>query len=245
MNKGRIIMKHAIAQDPYTPAANCEASVSSRHSSLVTRHYAKHSSLLIAFLLLFLNLNAATTPKAIYATMQSKYGSLSSFQAEVRQSNYYSQLKKNINYDGKIYFASGRLLMHFTKPQIQRLQIENGKLTLFDAMSNTILKSAIQPEFGKMNPVEVLQIYWTKSKVSITKEDNSTVSVSLIPNNDPMIKSLSAVIVKSSGLVQNLSYSDKSGNSVSYAFSGIKLNQAIPAGVWSFTYPKTAQVLQQ
>jgi len=205
----------------------------------------RHSLLVTIFLLLFCSLSAATAPKAVYAKMQSLYGGLSSFQAGVRQTNYYSQLKKNIVYDGKIYFTPGRMLMHFTKPQIQRLQIENGKLVLFDGMSNTILKSRIQPEFGKMNPVEVLQLYWNKSKVSVTKEDKSSVSVSLIPNSDPMINRLSAVIIKSSGLVQSLAYSDKSGNSVSYAFSGIKLNQGIPAGIWSFTYPKTAQILQQ
>lgn len=197
------------------------------------------------FLLLFCSLSAATSPKAVYGKLQSLYGGLSSFQAGVRQTNYYSQLKKNIVYDGKIYFSPGRMLMHFTKPQIQRLQIENGKLVLFDGMSNTILKSKVQPEFGKMNPVEVLQLYWNKSRVTITKEDKSSVTVSLIPSADPMLKSLSAVILKSSGLVQSLAYADKSGNSVSYAFSGIKLNQGIPAGIWSFSYPKTAQILQQ
>lgn len=200
---------------------------------------------IIALFLLVCMLNAATTPKTAYGKMQSLYGGLSSFQAGVRQTNYYSQLKKSIVYDGMIYFSSGRMLMHFTKPQIQRLQIENGKLTLFDQMSNTILKSQVRPEFGKMNPVEVLQLYWTKSKVSVTKEDKSTLSVSLIPQNDSVLKSLSAVIVKSSGLVQSLAYTDRSGNSVTYAFSGIKLNGGIPSSVWSYSYPKSAQILQQ
>ncbi|HRY83075.1 MAG TPA: outer membrane lipoprotein carrier protein LolA [Candidatus Cloacimonadota bacterium] len=201
--------------------------------------------LIFTLLLLLTSLSAATTPKAVYAKMQGLYGGISSFQSGVRQTNYYSQLKKNIVFDGKLYFTPGRMLMHFTKPQIQRLQIENGKLTLFDGMSNTILKSRVQPEFGKMNPVEVLQLYWNKSRVSITKEDKTTVSVSLIPSADPMLKSLSAVIIKSSGLVQSLAYADRSGNSVSYVFSGIKLNQGLPSGIWSFSYPKTAQILQQ
>ncbi|HNX37760.1 MAG TPA: outer membrane lipoprotein carrier protein LolA [Candidatus Cloacimonadota bacterium] len=205
----------------------------------------KRYILITAILLLILSLGSVTAPKAIYTKLQSAYKGISSFQAAVSQTNYYTQMKKSITYSGNLYFTPGRMLMMFTKPQIQRLQIESGKITLYDGMSNTIIKSVVQPQFGRMNPVEVLQIYWGKSTVSVTKEDTKTVSVSLKPNKDPMLKSLSAVINKSSGLVQNLSYIDFSGNSVSYAFSGIKLNSGIAASVWNYSYPKNAQTLQR
>ena len=60
-----------------------------------------------------------------------------------------------------------------------------------------------------------------------------------------LISSLSATLDKKSGLVTSLSYTDKSGNKVTYKFSGIKTNAAIPASVWNFNYPKEVQVIEQ
>lgn len=215
----------------------------------MTRHVyqPRKAALLLVLILLagIVQLSSLTSTKTIYTKLRSVYQGVRSYQANVRQTNYYSQLKKSIVYDGTLYFSGGKMLMMFTKPQVQRLQIEDGKITLFDGMSNTIIKSVVQPQFGRMNPVEVLQVYWTKSAVSVTKEDKASVSVSLKPTKDPMVKSMSAVIGKNTGLVQTLSYTDHSGNSVTYSFSGIKVNGGIPAGVWSYKYPKNAQVIDR
>ncbi|MDP2174098.1 MAG: outer membrane lipoprotein carrier protein LolA [Candidatus Cloacimonadaceae bacterium] len=201
---------------------------------------------LILLLLCCLAISLSATGSAeIHAKMQGAYKSLSSFQANVSQTNYYPQLKRSIVYDGRIYFSPGRMLMSFDKPHTQLLKIENSRVELYDAQSNTLFKAQMLPQFGKMNPVEILQLYWTKSTVKIIRESGDIVSVKLIPKDDPLIISLNASINKKSGLVQSLSYSDSSGNTVTYAFSGIKTNAAIPSGVWSFSYPKDAQIIEQ
>lgn len=181
----------------------------------------------------------------VYARMRTAYKGINTYQAAVTQSNYYPQLKKTIQYTGKMYFSGGRMLMSFDKPHIQRLHIESGKVQLYDSLSNTIFRGTILPQFGRMNPLEILQVYWERSTVSITGTKGENVSVRLVPVKDPMLKSLGAVINKKTGLVQTLSYQDSAGNSVTYAFSKIKLNSSIPAGVWSFTYPKDAQVIER
>ncbi|HNT52762.1 MAG TPA: hypothetical protein PKH19_05115, partial [Candidatus Syntrophosphaera sp.] len=70
-------------------------------------------------------LSAATGTAALYAKLQAAYKNLSSFQAELKQTNYYPQLKRSIVYNGRIYFTPGRLLMSFDKPSVQRMQIQN------------------------------------------------------------------------------------------------------------------------
>ncbi len=203
-------------------------------------------TLLIASALLLIGLcSAATSSSVLYTKLQTTYKSLSSFQANVQQSNYYPQLKKSIDYTGMIYFTPGRMLMSFTKPGIQRLLIQKGKVELYDAASKTVFKADMLPEFGKMNPVEILQLYWTKSAVTVTSEDSATASVKLVPTKDDLVSSLTATINKSSGIVSKLSYKDKSGNSVTYSFSGIKLNAGISASVWNFSYPKGVQFVDQ
>jgi len=188
---------------------------------------------------------AATTTAQLYTRLQSAYNGLSSFQANVKQSNYYPQLKRTISYDGMLYFTPGRMLMHFTSPSVQRLQIEGGKVDLYDSQSNTVFRSTIRTEFSMLNPLEILQLYWNKSTVTITKEEGRLVSVTLKPKQDELVTSLAATINSSSGIVQTLSYTDKTGNTVTYSFSNIKPNAGIAATVWVYTYPQDVQIVEQ
>ncbi|HOZ00533.1 MAG TPA: outer membrane lipoprotein carrier protein LolA [Candidatus Syntrophosphaera sp.] len=181
----------------------------------------------------------------LYAKLQSTYKNLSSFQASLQQSNYYPQLKKTITYSGNIYFTPGRMLMSFSKPNIQRLLIQGGQVEMYDAASNTLFRGKVLPEFGRMNPVEILQLYWTKSKLSVLAEDKTSASVKLVPNQDKLVSSLTATLNKNTGVVSKLSYTDKSGNTVTYNFSGIRLNAGIAAGIWNYTYPKGVQTIEQ
>ena len=181
----------------------------------------------------------------LYKKLHSAYGNLTSYQAEVKQDNYFAQIKKTISYQGRIYFSQGRMLMHFTKPNVQRLFISGGKAELYDAQSQTLFRSAIKPEFGKMNPVEILQTYWTKSQVKLTGTSGNISSVQLIPAKDPLISRITASINHKTGLISKLAYTDASGNMVSYSFTAVKLNGGIPASVWNYTYPKNIQVIQR
>lgn len=187
----------------------------------------------------------AQSTTELHNKLNARYEGLQSFQAEVKQTNYFSQIKKSIVYHGKLYFIPGRMVMHFEKPSVQRLHVSSGTAELFDAASNTLLRSKMLPEFGKMNPVEILQHYWSKSEVSIVSSEKNITNLRLIPQKDPMIKELNAKVDATSGLVHSLGYSDASGNTVTYQFSNIRTNQSIPASVWSFSYPKDVQVISQ
>lgn len=204
----------------------------------------KKLSIFTLFLLVFAWLSAISSD-ALYAKMQKAYGSFSSFQANVKQDNHFAQLGKSISYSGNIYFVKGRMVIRYDKPSFQRLQISGGMVELYDQGSKTVFRSRMRPEFGKMNPVEILQLYWKKSKVSVAEAKDKFYEVSLIPQSDPLIVKLNARISTKTSLIHSLSYTDANGNKVSYSFSGIKTNAAIPASVWSYVYPKETQVVQQ
>lgn len=197
--------------------------------------------LLLSIIALLLIPLGAITSSELYTKLQNAYKGINSYQASVSQTNYYPQLKKSITYTGTMYFSGSRMLMHFDKPNLQRLIIENNKATLYDALSNTIFTSDIQPQYGRMNPLEILQLYWDRSQVTIGNTKNDLVEITLKPNKDAMLNSLTATINVKTGMVQKLGYQDSAANSVSYTFSNIKINQGIPASVWSFSYPKDAQ----
>ena len=201
-------------------------------------------AIVVSLLLIWSLMLLSITTGEVYNKVSSFYANLQSFQAKVQQTNYYAQLKKTITYKGTIYFTPGRMLMHFDEPTVQRLKIENGRIELYDASSNTLFKSLMQPEYEKLNPVEILQSYWNKSKVSIISETKDRVNIELVPQNDDFIQSLSATLDKNNGLIYKLSYKDKTGNSVTYNFSSIKLNQGISSSVWKYDYPKNVQIIE-
>ncbi len=185
------------------------------------------------------------TADELYQKINAYHKNITSYQAKVSQSNYFSDLDKSIVYSGNFYFTPGRMLIVFDTPSLQRLSIEKGIFTLYDQSSNTIFSSAIQSQYQRMNPLELLQLYWQRSSVKVENSQNELVNVTLKPQKDSMLSSISAQINSKSGQIHALSYKDNGGNTVKYAFSKIKINQSIPASVWNFSYPKDAQRIEE
>lgn len=185
------------------------------------------------------------TSEALHQKIANTYSSFSSFQANLKQENYFAQLNKSITYQGNIYFTKGRMVMRFTKPSFQRLMISGRIVELYDSESKTVFRSKMRPEFGKMNPVEILQLYWKKSSVNVQSSKGDLANVTLKPYSDPIIVSISAVVDTKTGIIQSLSWTNKNNDKVTYNFSNIKTNTKIPASIWQFTYPKDVQVVEQ
>ena len=205
----------------------------------------KTAKIITLILLLCCNFLFGISSEALYQKIAGTYGSLSSFQAVIKQDNYFAQLDKSISYNGNIYFTKGRMVIRYNKPYFQRLSVSGGMVELYDSQSNTVFRSKMRPEFGKMNPVEILQLYWKKSTVNIQQGKGNLVNVFLKPFDDPVIVSISAVVNSESGIVQSLTWTNRNNDKVTYNFSSIKTNAKIPASVWQYTYPKDVQVVEQ
>ncbi len=205
----------------------------------------KTAKIITLILLLSCNLLFSISSEALYQKIAGTYGSLSSFQAVIKQDNYFAQLDKSITYHGNIYFTKGRMVIRYNKPYFQRLSVSGGMVELYDSQSKTMFRSKMRPEFGKMNPVEILQLYWKKSTVNIQQGKGNQVNVFLKPFDDPVIVSISAIVNSDSGIVQSLTWTNRNNDKVTYNFSSIKTNAKIPASVWQYTYPKDVQVVEQ
>lgn len=195
-------------------------------------------------LLLLTSLLAAQSTEELHSRLLKRYGSITSFQADVEQENHYVQLGKSLSYSGKFYFQQNEMLMAFSSPSVQRLYIKNGKAELYDKQSNALFKSAVMPQFNKMNPLQILQLYWQKSDVSLLETNAGISKVRLVPHQDALIGSIEAWI-DASGLVSRLSYMDKQSNRVTYSFSDIRINRSIAPEVWIFKYPSDTQIIEQ
>ncbi len=198
--------------------------------------------LIIMFTMIALSLGANTSE--LYQKMNARYQKINCFEADITQNNHFAAMDKSIEYKGKFYFEKDRLLLSYSTPMRQRLYIANNKAELYEESSKTLFKSAILPEFSQMNPIEILQEYWGKSEVSILSKGKHTTKIQLIPHNDRQFVSITAVLDES-GLARELSYQDKSGNTVHYRFNSIKLNRGISPDIWKFSYPKDTRIIER
>lgn len=196
-------------------------------------------------LLLVWGILSAQSNDKLYQSLSSRYSNLKSFQADLKQNNFYSSINQEISYQGKIYFQAGKMLISFAKPNVQRLYIEDGKAELYDGASRILYRSEILPEYNRMNPLEILQLYWNKAEVQILEHDSGHSRVKLTLQKDPMLKEIEALIDDNTGLVKELSYIDLADNLVSYYFTKILIDASIPEDIWLYSYPKDTQIIEQ
>jgi outer membrane lipoprotein-sorting protein len=180
-----------------------------------------------------------------YEKMVSTYGKLTSWQADLIQTNYFKQTKTSLKSTGTIYFQTSRLAIRYAKPNEQALVITGGKLTMYDKTNNTVLKSSLDSAVQSLNPVEIVKSYWQKSARVVLKDSKRFTTLQLKPKADKQAKVIEFTVDNLTGLITALSYTDPAGNSVSFAFSNLKSNHKIPAKVFQLTYPKTAQIFEQ
>lgn len=201
--------------------------------------------LIIVCMLLLNGLLLADKVEDTYQQMLKAYAKLTSWQSVINQTNYYSQAKSSLKSSGNFYFQKGKISIRYNKPNEQILLIQNGTLTMYDKSSNTAVKSTLITSVQSLNPVEIVKTYWQKSDKKLLKSVGIYTVLSIKPVADPQIKEIRVNIDSKTGYISNLVYIDKQDNSVSIAFSKMKINKPIPAAIWKLNIPKTTKVFEQ
>lgn len=234
---------HLIYQD--TKPHKCGTTSLSQPQMNVTTSRAylnlRYLCLLLSMLIMMNTLTAATVDD-LYNKMISAYGKLNSWQGTVSQTNVYKQSGSSLKSTGTFYFQKGKLAIRYNKPNEQHLIVQNGKLSVYDKANNTVFTSTLDSAIGSLNPVEIVKSYWAKSQHKLLSTAGGFSEVKLTPSSDPNVRDITLKIETKTGYIHSLQYSDKQGNSMSIAFTKIKLNPTIAASVFKLSYPKTAKV---
>jgi outer membrane lipoprotein-sorting protein len=201
--------------------------------------------LIIIILIMLCGVLQADKVETTYQQMLKAYSNLNSWQAVISQTNYYVQTKTTLNSTGTFYYQKGKAAIRYNKPNEQSLIIQNGTVKMYDKSSNTVIKSRLVSAVQSLNPVEIVKTYWQKSDKTVIQSTEQSTILSIKPKADEQIKEIKATVGTKSGYITKLVYLDMQGNSVSIAFSKLKINKPIPASVWKLNYPKTAKVFEQ
>ncbi len=201
---------------------------------------------LIAILLLISAAGFLRADKAgdAYQKMLAAYGKVSSWQASLAQINYFADSKATLTSAGRFYYQKNRLAIRYSKPGEQVLLVSGGKVTIYDKASRAAVKSDLSSTVQSLEPVGIIKSYWQNSTRQLLKSDPGFTSVQLKPKGDPQISRISFTLSNKTGYVTKLTYVDLAGNSVTVAFSGLKVNKAIPASVWKLNLPPGVQVME-
>jgi len=182
---------------------------------------------------------------ASYRKMLDSYGKLTSWQAVISQTNYFTDSKVKLASSGNFYYMKNRIAIRYNKPNEQVLLIQDKKVTIYDKSSNSVIKSQLSSAVQSLNPVEIVSSYWQKSEKKLLPGTEKTSNIQLKHKNDKQIREIIFTSDNQTGYITKLIYNDLQGNSVTIAFTKIVVNKTIPASVWKLNIPKTAQVFER
>jgi chaperone LolA len=199
--------------------------------------------LAFAVILLFTALLQAIDIDRFYQQARAAFDSVKSLQANVAQTNEYTQSKSVLLSSGKLFYKPGNLLIDYSKPGIQKLIIKGNKVMIYDKGSKTVIRTSNKE--GITNPLQIVDKYWSSSRKELISEDTLSIKIRLFPNNIENLKKLEVNFNRRNFMITELSRWDNSGNKVKYRFLNIRTGVLIPSSKWTFTPPKGVKVIEQ
>ncbi len=166
--------------------------------------------------------------------MMNNYDRIETFQADFTQKNSWAAMDKKIESSGKMYYDSENLILKYSKPNAQEMKITKDKIYIFDPGMNKLMIS--KNTNIQLKPVELLRQYWDISTIYITESDEGFL-VKLEYSGGRVEAFIEDYYV------QDVVLYDLQGNSVSYQFRNMKLNETLPENIFEMNIDDSVEVI--
>ncbi|MBI5756605.1 MAG: outer membrane lipoprotein carrier protein LolA [Nitrospirae bacterium] len=179
--------------------------------------------------------------------LQSTYRDVHDLTADFVQRSSIQGFEEKV-FKGKLYLKKPKLARwDYTKPVKQNIFIKDEKIILyFHEQKQAIVQKAsdhpdAEPAMGLLSNIEKWQDMFT-----IKGEDIATdfFKMELYPKAMSMVEKVVVEIEKKTSHISKLTLYEKSGNKVSFDFSGIKFNTGLKDSLFDFKIPKGVEVLE-
>ncbi len=205
----------------------------------------KNKNILITIvLLLVLTVLQSVSLDESYSKMLAAYAKLTSWQAEIRQTNFFKDSQTTLNSTGSFYYQKGRIAIRYDKPNEQFLLVQDGMVTVYDKSAQTAVRSKLTAQVQSLDPVQIIKTYWEGSEKTIIAGKNNQLTITLVPKQDKQVKKLVFNLDAQTGYVNQISYTDLQENSIGLSFIKTKFNQKIPDSVWKLPIPSNVKILE-
>ena len=193
--------------------------------------------ILLAFiLLLFLSASADDKLDEIYNSVIEKYSSISTFEADFTQENYWKDLDVEKISSGKVYYNRNCFLLSYSDPAGQTLLLEDNILKIVDIESNQMLIT--DNITHELRPDKIISSYWQNSQVDLKNRAEDLIELSFITQPGDSI-----FVVLNDFLIREFCFVDDQGNSVKYSFSNSVVNPDLSDSVFELDLPQDIDII--
>ncbi len=201
-------------------------------------------SLALAFALLAPAVASAQTGDQLLARLRSTYSRMTSLSASFTQT-------MTSPYGGAESF-SGTLLSQGDRYRVDagpQLFVTDGRTTwLHDRRANRVVVNRFVPNQTAFSPTTFLSTYSTRYRVTRVTPSGSgaakTFTLTLAPKSrSEMFDSVTLVMNDRASTVSRIEMRDVNGSTIRYDLRNVQANPRIPAGTFTFTAPRGAEVV--
>ena len=183
--------------------------------------------------LLFAN---EVTLESIYEQILIKYSTIDTYETEFVQENYWNEIDVNKTSEGKLYYNKENLLMEYTQPDGQKLQIKENSITMYDPITQqAFISDKVDIE---LRPDKLISHYWDVSEKKLIEEYEDTIKIQLLTPESETI-----LITISNNMVVEFNIVDINKNFVIYKFSDILINKGLPENIFELNFPENTSVI--
>ena len=183
--------------------------------------------------LLFAN---EVTLESIYEQILIKYSTIDTYETEFVQENYWNEIDVNKTSEGKLYYNKENLLMEYSQPDGQKLQIKENSITMYDPITEqAFISDKVDIE---LRPDKLISHYWDMSEKKLIEEYEDTIKIQLLTPESETI-----LITISNNMVVEFNIVDINKNFVIYKFSDILINKGLPENIFELNFPENTSVI--
>ena len=174
----------------------------------------------------------------IYADLVGNYKTITTFQADFEQINFWKELDVEKKSLGKIFYNKNFLLLKYSEPKGQLMLIDTLAVTIYDSTSNqALISDKIDTE---LRPDKFIALYWNDAEKKILENTPDFSKVELISETGEKIE-----VEIEKNLISGFTFYDDAGNYVKYKFRNIVLNKSIPAEIFQMNLPKDVNIIDR
>ena len=201
---------------------------------------------------------ATNTLDQVFAKMDAVAKTFRSTQADIERTHVTILVNDKDVSTGKFYYTrkgrEPRVRMELTKPAVQQLLIDKGKLQIYTPNLKQVQEASLSGQQDKVEMFMALGFGQSSAdlqrnfSVSLAGEElidgKKTTVLELKPKNSPMFKSVRMWMDQQKWVAVQINTTEASGDYMILKFSNIKINANIADSVFNLKLPKDVRVLK-
>jgi len=176
------------------------------------------------------------TLESLYEQVLLTYSTINTYETEFVQENYWNEIDVHKTSEGKLYYNKENLLMDYSQPDGQKLQIKENSIIMYDPNTEqAFISDQVDIE---LRPDKLISHYWDVSDKKIIEEYEDTIKIQLLTPESEII-----LIMITDSLVVEFNIIDINENFVIYKFSEILINKGLSENVFELEFPENTSVI--